>query len=122
MPKGETSKSEENSKAWFGVRLIIQNDRSFEDRVTIWNCSSPEAALILAEAEAERYIRDVISQESDPRQLLGFSDVFSIDGPPQNGTEVFWAQRETDLSGEEYLNLLFGPRVDDSGDDEPDDR
>jgi hypothetical protein len=79
-------------------------DFLYEERITAWNAESFEAAIDLAETEAQEYAAAKGSLALDLFQSYWLFD--SMDLIPQ-GTEVFSLLRESDLEPAEYLNAFF---------------
>jgi hypothetical protein len=42
--------------AWFAVRHFIENDGSFEERITLWDAATADEAISRAELELEDYV------------------------------------------------------------------
>jgi hypothetical protein len=49
---------------WFAVRHVIENDGTFEERVTLWRAYSEDEAIERAEAEAAAYTGDQRTDQS----------------------------------------------------------
>lgn len=73
----------------------------YEERITLWQASSINEAIELAEQEAEEYA-------SDGMEFLGYSQAFALFEPvPANAIEVFSLLRESDLEPEQYIDAFF---------------
>ena len=88
---------------WFGVRCIFhwEDTNSFVERITIWEARDFDAAVMMAEQDAEEYA------EEDGSTFLGFAQVFVMNGPPGQGAEVFALARDSDLDPDDYLDAFF---------------
>ena len=76
----------------------------YEERITLWNASSMDEAIELAERESNDYAN------SKGFRDLGLFQAFWMfselgDGP--QGVEVFSLLRESDLPAEAYLDAFF---------------
>lgn len=103
---------------WYGVRCVFADgDGVFEERVTVWQADGFEAAVLLAEAEADDYADD------EDLEYLGFAQASRLSSPPGHGAEVFVLERESDLDPEDYLTEFFdtGTEDEDVLDDDEDD-
>ena len=73
----------------------------YEERITLWQASSINQAIELAEKEAEEYA-------SDDMEFLGYSQGFALFEPiTANAIEVFSLLRESDLEPEQYIDAFF---------------
>lgn len=72
----------------------------FEERIVLVHAFDFEHAIAKAEREAEHY-----SAKGAPT-YLGFVDVYLIGQRPEDGVEMFRADRESDLSDDAYLDQL----------------
>ncbi len=88
---------------WFGVRCIFlwEDSSSFEERITTWEARDFDAAVQMAEQDAEEHA------EADGSTFLGFAQVVVLPGPPGHGTEVFALARDSDLDPDDYLDTFF---------------
>ncbi len=93
----------------FSVRCIFRWDTRpdqkakylYEERITLWQASSLEQALNLAEKEASTY-------GSGDMEYLGFLQAFALfDLIPASSIEVFSLLRESDLEPKQYLDAFF---------------
>ena len=75
--------------------------RLYEERITVWRASDQDAAIELAEVEADEY-----TVGSDLK-YLGLAQCFELTGPLANGSEVFSLMRDSNLAAESYLNRFF---------------
>jgi len=94
---------------WFGVRCVFQwaDGPSFEERITLWQASDFDAAVVLAEEDSEAYA------EATGAVFLGFAQAYALPDPPGQGAEVFSLFRDSDLDSDEYLDRFF-----DTGDEQ----
>jgi RHS repeat-associated protein len=96
---------------WHAVRCILTAERTdalpgelrmrYEERVTLWRAESFDAAIELAEAEADEYCADAGGER------LGLSRAFMLFEPPGHGAEVFSLMRDSDLPTCVYLDRFF---------------
>ncbi|MEV6209449.1 hypothetical protein [Kitasatospora sp. NPDC051914] len=90
---------------WYGVRCVFEwttsDGRAFEERITLWQASSADEAIALAEAEAETYAAD------NGFDYLDFAQSYRLDGAPGSGAEVFSLLRDSALEPSEYLDAFF---------------
>lgn len=95
----------------FSVRTILrwspranQNKKYiYEERITLWNATSLEQAIVLAEQETKVYVED-------DAEFLGLSQaywLFEEIALPSQGVEVYSLLRESDLEPKEYLDSFF---------------
>lgn len=87
---------------WFGVRHVIRNGPAYEERVTLWDASSFDEAIALAEPEAAEYA----SLLHDATVLYLFQ-AYELADPPGHGREVFSLIRDSELEPSEYLDRYF---------------
>lgn len=88
---------------WFGVRNVLENDGSYEERVTVWAAEDEEAAIALGCEEATRYAAEVLFNG----RLVPFCQVYELPSEPGHGAEVFSLIRQSELSREEYVRRFF---------------
>ena len=86
---------------WFAVRHVIENDGSFEERITLWRSSSEEEAMKRAEEEASDYASAV------GWRVLGLFQSYRVGESPADGSEVFSLIRRSELPSARYLNAFF---------------
>jgi len=98
------------STTWHSVRCLFEVDpgrreatdpRTYEERVTIWQAESLDAAIALAEAEAEEYALIVNGR------YLGLAQAYAMEGEPRHGAEVYSLMRNSDLPPQPYLDTFF---------------
>lgn len=98
---------------WFGVRCLFGHEDGglYEERITIWPAPSLEAAIELAEREAEEHAAPLrwdylgLAQAYGP---LTDANVDDAELPPESaGTEVFSMMRDSDLGPDEYINRFY---------------
>jgi len=74
----------------------------YEERITLWQATGIEEALVLAEQEAKVYSSDGESE------FLDFSQAYWLTEPlPASGVEVFSLLRESDLVPSAYIDAFF---------------
>jgi hypothetical protein len=98
---------------WFAVRCVFESDRMhtsrdgpppdhlYEERITLWQSVSMEAAIERAEIEAVGYAADVGAR------YLGLAQAFAMYDAPDNSAEVFSLMRDSDLDPTAYLSRHF---------------
>jgi hypothetical protein len=93
---------------WFAVRCIFRlsgsaddGDAIYEERVTLWRAGDHDAAIRLAEAEAQGY---ATALDSD---YIGLAQAYAMADEPAAGAEVFSLTRDSTLSDAEYLDMFF---------------
>lgn len=118
--------------SWFGVKSIYETkvlptpgrggrnklhqprERLVEERVVLLRARSVEEAIAKAEKEAARYADTPRhrNHEGDlvETRYVGALDVFSIDGEPGSGREIYSSMRVVpgDLDDDTLLDLLLG--------------
>ena len=78
-------------------------------RITIWQADSFDAAIALAEAEAEEYAETVGCR------YLGLAQAYVMEGEPRHGAEVYSLMRDSDLLPQPYLDTFFGAGTEPQG-------
>jgi pentatricopeptide repeat protein len=95
---------------WHSVRCLFEVDsgrhedtdpRTYEERVTIWQADSFDAAIALAETEAAEYAETVNCR------YLGLAQAYAMEGEPRHGAEVYSLMRDSDLPPHSYLDKFF---------------
>jgi hypothetical protein len=101
---------------WFGVRCVFRSGEipAYEERITVWQAADFDAAVAMAEEEAEAYAADT------DQVFLGFAQAYVLPAPPGQGAEVFSLYRDSDLDPDDYLDRFFdtGDERDDSLDED----
>jgi hypothetical protein len=90
---------------WYAVRSLLFDKQGghYEERTVLFNASSPEEAIKLAEEEVAQYCEDLESVES-----AGYLDTFHIFGSEiGSGTEIFSLIRTTDMDRDEYIDRFL---------------
>ncbi len=97
---------------WYAVRCVFRSAWAesseglppevhlYEERVTLWQATSLEEAIALAEAEALEY-----ADEDD--DYLDLAQAFKLFDDPSSGAEVFSLMRSSRLEPDEYLDTFF---------------
>lgn len=94
---------------WYSVRCVFEfsslksenGDKLFEERITMWNVSSIDEAISMAEAEAQVY-----ASENDCI-YLNFAQAYDMPSSPDSGAEVFSLIRSDVLDGDDYVDRYF---------------
>jgi hypothetical protein len=100
------------SASWYSVRSFYRWDHevsdpghalppTFEERVTLWEAPDAEAALLLAEAEADEYAEDLDFER------LPLLQAFHLSEEPGAGKEIFSLMRDSALESAAYLRRYF---------------
>lgn len=86
---------------WFAVRHVLEQESTFEERITLWHASSEDEAIRRAEDEAAEYaaILNV--------NLLPLFQCYWLSDPPTDGNEVFSLIRRSALPAGRYLDTFF---------------
>ncbi len=97
---------------WYAVRCVfrsawthtsenvVPDEQLYEERITLWQATSVEEAIALAEAEAEDYA-------GDEDEYLEIAQAFLLYDAPTQGAEVFSLMRSSKLEPDEYLDTFF---------------
>ncbi|OLP47049.1 hypothetical protein BJM39_00925, partial [Salmonella enterica subsp. enterica serovar Javiana] len=67
----------------------------------LWHADSPDAAIALAEHEAQDYATELGGES------LGLSQCFALADAPGHGAEVFSLIRRSDLAPDSYMDRHF---------------
>lgn len=97
---------------WYAVRCVFRSawaetseglppeEHLYEERITLWQASSLEEAIALAEAEAAEYA----GEEDD---YLDLAQAYKLFDEPSHGAEVFSLMRSSRLDADTYLDTFF---------------
>ncbi|HMM94843.1 hypothetical protein [Phycicoccus sp.] len=102
-------------ETWFAVRTLVANNEErpwgphhlppgqidYEERITLWRAAGSDAAIAMAEEEAERYVEDLGGE------VLGLTQAYALATKPAHGVEVFSLIRRSELTAEDYLGRHF---------------
>lgn len=90
--------------AWFAVRCVVHHADLgvYEERLTLWQAPTAEAAIGLAEDEVREYARGL-----DSASYAGLAQAYELFDEPAHGAEIFSLMRETALPQDEYLTAFF---------------
>lgn len=98
-------------RSWYAVRCVFHvsgdddsDQRTFEERITIWAAESAGAAIARAEREAQEYAAAVIGTAA---AYLGLAQSYKLPSEPIDGAEVFSLLRDTDLTASAYVSAFF---------------
>ena len=98
--------------SWYAVRCVFRSawtqttegvtpeEQLYEERITLWQATSLEEAIALAEAEALEY-----AGEMD--EYLEIAQAYQLYDEPGHGVEVFSLMRTSRLEPDEYLDTFF---------------
>lgn len=93
-------------RSWYCVRTVFRFSRdstsTFEERMTLWCAAGFEAAIALAEAEANEY-----ADSLDSCAYIGLAQAYELSEEPGHGAEVFSLMRDSDLAVEAYVDAFF---------------
>jgi hypothetical protein len=95
---------------WYTVRTVVhrQDERVFEERITLWRRSDPDEAAEAALAESAEFAADVggvdcgLAQVYEPHG----DDVAGLRSAAE-GCEIFSLVRQSDLDPGPYLDTFF---------------
>lgn len=102
-------------ETWFAVRTFVANNEEkpwgphdlepgqvdYEERVTLWRAASFDAAIAMAEEEAEKYVEDLGGE------VLSLTQAYALAMTPGHGVEVFSLIRRSELTTDAYLERHF---------------
>jgi hypothetical protein len=96
----------DNVDKWYSTRCVFEwVPGVFEERVTLWEAESLDAAIQMAEREAFNYSSKV---EGHQIVFTGLIQAFEVGlNRPESGTEVFSLLRDSHLSSDAYLTKYF---------------
>ncbi len=98
--------------SWYAVRCVFRSawtveehadtpeDQLYEERITLWQATSLEEAIALAEAEALDYA-------GDEDEYLEIAQAYQLFDGPSQGAEVFSLMRSSPLDPDAYLDAFF---------------
>jgi hypothetical protein len=97
---------EENDR-WFAVRCLFEGadgpQTTYEERITLWQASSPDDAVARAQEEAVEY-----AEFAGLTPVPGFAQSYPLaDAPPRDGAEVFSLTRSSALPAKPYVEQFF---------------
>ena len=81
---------------WFSVRHVIQSNDSFEERITLWEAPSAEAAIGKAAKDAAEHV----AMLGEPCKVLDLFQSFELFSSPGDSVEVFSLIRDSDLTAD----------------------
>jgi hypothetical protein len=95
--------------SWYSVRCVFHwiPQGSYEERVTVWNCESFEAAIANAEREANDYVTSVDESMGFTIKFTGLSQAYLLPESPEDGAEVFSLLRDSTLTPDDYISKFF---------------
>jgi hypothetical protein len=102
---------------WYSVRCVFQaTDRpAYEERTTLWQTDSIDAAIRMAEEEAADY------EQGSGFRYVGLAQAYDLKAESvANGSEVFSLIRSSTLQPSDYIDRFFDTGAEmqrDSGDD-----
>jgi hypothetical protein len=92
---------------WYGVRCVFrwadEDERLYEENITVWRAASFDEAIAKAEAEALEYAAVCDGRYLNFAQAYFIGDDVSI----SEGSEVFSLMRTSDFGADEYLTRHF---------------
>ena len=100
---------------WFAVRTVVANNEEmpwgphdlqpgqidYEERITLWHAPDIEAAIAMAEEEAQGYVEDLGGE------VLSLTQAYAMLAEPGHGAEVFSLIRRSELTTDAYLDRHF---------------
>jgi hypothetical protein len=96
--------------SWFAVRCVFRQgwpsdaEAAYEERITLWQALSAEAAIERAEQEALEYAATMGDTQDE---YLGLAQAYQLFDAPEDGAELFSLIRDSPLSPEDYLSTYF---------------
>ena len=92
---------------WYAVRSLFSHqegpERSYEERITLWQAADLDDALDRAAAEAAGY-----AEFAGVTHLSEFAQSYPVaDAPPRDGAEVFSLTRSSTLPPRPYVDRFF---------------
>jgi Domain of unknown function (DUF4288) len=101
--------TDDRPSGWYAVRCVFvagggseDTERTYEERVTLWQARNHEEAIQRAEAEARDYAEGIA-----PAEYLGLAQSYQLFDAPADGVEVFSLLRESGLAPSAYLDAFF---------------
>jgi hypothetical protein len=100
------------ASSWYAVRCVFRtawmgddgdpapDENLYEERITLWQATTAEEAIALAEEEAQEYA-------ADEDEYLELAQAFRLFDEPEAGAEVFSLMRSSALGPDEYLDAFF---------------
>ena len=115
--------------SWYAAKSVYETtvgpgkdrrgDRLVEERIVLVKARSASEAMAKAEKEALRYTRGLRYKNYDgdlvQTKYIGALDVFTMDGEPAGGREVYSSSRivSANMKTEDLLDILLGPEQSD---------
>src|SRR5690349_24971990 len=92
-----------SEESWFGTRCVFhhRDPDIFEERITVWRAADVDAAIELAEGEAQAYA--AVNEIA----FNGFVQAYAMFDELESGAEVFSMGRVSDLAEDDYLTRFF---------------
>jgi hypothetical protein len=84
----------------WGPSDLTPGESAYEERITLWRAASLDAAIAMAETEAEAYA-------DAGGQYLGLAQAYHLSDSPTDGGELFSLIRYSDLESDAYLDRYF---------------
>jgi hypothetical protein len=100
--------------AWYGVRCVFrwceperQDDRLYEERITLWRAHDFDEAIAKAEQDALAYVAG--ANALGPDRYLDLAQAYRLDDEAalEDGVEVFSLLRRSSLKKRAYLDTFF---------------
>lgn len=91
-------------KGWPGPNPGEESFNRYEERITLWQATSVDEAIVKAEAEALEYAAEI---EENPDSYLGLAQAYILSDQPSDGSEVFSLLRRSTLEATDYLDTFF---------------
>ncbi len=102
--------SDQDGLGWYSVRCVfgseadVEDETTYEERITLWQAASAEEAIERAEEEALAYAASI---EEVPVTFLGLAQCFHLFDDPRDGAEIFSLMRDSELEPDDYLDTYF---------------
>jgi hypothetical protein len=89
---------------WYSVRCVFQsiNSSAYEERITLWQADSIDAAIRMAEEEASDY------EQGSGFRYVGLAQAYDLKSDAvANASEVFSLIRSSSLEPSDYIDRFF---------------
>jgi Domain of unknown function (DUF4288) len=110
---GDIQRATFGEQPWYAVRCVFEisaehlacdeGEVGYEERITLWQASSFDEAIELAEAEGHRYQ----AENDGVDAFTGLAQAYHLFADPAHGAEVFSLLRRSSLDNDDYLARYF---------------
>ena len=91
----------EQRRETVGPRDLEPDEVDYEERITLWSAQDIDAAIAMAEEEAQGYVDDLGGE------VLPLTQAYALFMEPDHGVEVFSLIRRNTLTTDAYLDRHF---------------